>query len=156
MLHVWRTAVRHVYFAFHYKDDIFRANQVRNSGLLFGATSVGFADRSLWERAKTKGDEALEELILDGLEGTSATVVLIGEKTAQRKWVNFEIRESRDRNNALIGVRIHHLVDHKQETSRRGRIPDLLAEIDAPIYDWDGDPHALGEWVEDAIDEQCD
>src|SRR4051812_24368994 len=45
--------MRHVYFAFHYKSDIWRVNQVRNSGLLFGAKSVGFADRSLWERTKS-------------------------------------------------------------------------------------------------------
>ena len=44
--------MRHVYFAFHYKKDIFRANQVRNSGLLFGAESVGLRD------VTTAGDHA--------------------------------------------------------------------------------------------------
>jgi len=129
--------VRHVYFAFHYETDIWRANQVRNSGLLFGAQSVGFADRSLWEKAKTKGRKALENLILNGLNGTSATVVLIGEKTADREWVQFEINESYQRNNALIGVHIDLLADHLGRISRQGRVPDLLQEIDAPIYEWE-------------------
>jgi MTH538 TIR-like domain (DUF1863) len=148
--------MRHVYFAFHYKADIWRVNRVRNSGLLFGAQSVGFADRSLWEKAKTKGRAALERLILEGLDGTSATIVLIGEHTADRKWVRFEMEESYERNNALIGVRIHHLADHFGNTARRGRVPDFLKKIGAPIYDWDDDPHDLGDWVESAIDEQCD
>jgi len=148
--------MRHVYFAFHYESDIWRVNQVRNSGLLFGANSVGFADRSLWEGAKTTGRAALKRLILEGLHGTSATVVLIGEETADREWVSFEIEESYQRNNALIGVRIHHLADQKGHRSRKGRIPDLLREISAPIYDWDANPHELGEWVEDAIDRQCE
>jgi hypothetical protein len=147
--------MRNVYFAFHYEKDIFRANQVRNSGLLFGARSVGFADRSLWEKAKTKGTKALEELILDGLDGTSATVVLIGEETAGRDWVNFEIEASYERNNALVGVRIHHLIDHMGRASRQGRIPDLLKQIGAPIHVWDKIPHDLGEWVEEAVEEQC-
>lgn len=148
--------MRNIYFAFHYEKDIWRANQVRNSGLLFGAKSVGFADRSLWEKAKTKGRKALENLILDGLEGTSATVVLIGEETADREWVQFEIEESQQRNNALVGVRIHHLLDRDRRASRRGRVPDLLREIGAPIRDWDAEsPHDLGEWVEQAIDDQC-
>jgi hypothetical protein len=148
--------VRHVYFAFHYEKDIWRVNQVRNSGLLFGAYSVGFSDRSLWERTKISSRVALENLILDGLEGTSATVVLIGEETANRNWVRLEIEESYERNNALIGVRIHHLTDQRGCSSRKGRIPDLLEEIGAPIYDWDANPHDLGDWIEDAIDEQCD
>jgi MTH538 TIR-like domain (DUF1863) len=148
--------MRHVYFAFHYEDDIWRVNQVRNSGLLFGARSVGFADRSLWERTRTRGRRALKNLILDGLDGTSATVVLIGEETADRPWVQFEIQESYDRNNALLGVRIHHLADQRGDTSRKGRVPDLLREIGAPVYDWEAGAHDLGDWIERAIDEQCE
>jgi hypothetical protein len=146
--------MRNVYFAFHYQRDIFRVNQVRNSGLLFGARSVGFADQSLWERARTRGDEALERLILDGLVGTTATVVLIGRQTASRRWVEFEIEESYERGNALLGVEIHHLRDHFGNTDSSGPTPDLLIEIDAPIYRWRGDPHDLGDWVEEAIEEQ--
>jgi MTH538 TIR-like domain (DUF1863) len=148
--------VRHVYFAFHYENDIWRVNQVRKSGLLFGAKSVGFADRSLWEKAKTKGRGALEKLILSGLEGTSATVVLIGEETADRAWVDFEIEQSYERNNALVGIRIHHLADQYGSASRRGRVPALLKKIGAPIHEWDANPHDLGDWVEQAIDVQCD
>lgn len=148
--------MRHVYFAFHYENDIWRVNQVRNSGLLFGAKSVGFADRSLWEKAKTKGQRALENLILSRLEGTSATVVLIGEDTAGRRWVEFEIEESYERNNALLGIRLHHLADQHGYSSRRGRVPSLLREIGAPVYDWEANPHDLGDWVERAIEDQCD
>lgn len=147
--------MRRVYFAFQYKKDVFRVNQVRRSGLLFNAQSVGFADRSVWEEAKKKGDGALEELILDGLDGTSATVVMLGEETAERRWVKFEISRSRDRNNALLGVRIHHLLDHLGKPSLRGPIPKLLAEVAAPIYDWQGNPRALNQCVEAAVDRQC-
>lgn len=101
--------MRGIYFAFHYTRDIWRVNQVRNSGVIEGAKSVGFADRSLWEDAKTKGQRALENLITDGMKGTSVTVVLIGQETASRPWVKFEIEESIRRKNALLGVRIHHL-----------------------------------------------
>lgn len=147
--------MRHVYFAFHYKSDIWRVNQVRKSGLLFGAQSVGFADRSLWENAKTTGRKALQRLIRDGLDGTTATVVLIGEETADRKWVRFEIEESWERNNALIGVRIHHLANQFGWAAPRGRVPALLEEIGAPIYDWGANPHDLGNWVDDAVVRQC-
>ncbi|HEX2878829.1 MAG TPA: TIR domain-containing protein [Polyangiaceae bacterium] len=148
--------MRHVYFSFHYEHDIWRVNQVRNSGLLFGAKSVGFVDHSLWEEAKIKGAASLEQLILEGLTGTSATVVLIGEHTADRKWVQFELEQSHRKNNALLGIRIHLLKDGNQKTSHPGKIPPLLKEVEAPIYDWTASPHDLGAWVEEAIEEQCE
>jgi hypothetical protein len=128
---------------------------VRQSGLLFDAESVGFRDKSLWEKARTTGRAAMTKLIRDGLHGTSATVVLIGEETADRPWVQFEIQESLDRNNALVGVRIHRLLDRNRRASRRGRTPDLLKQIGAPVYDWEANPEDLGEWVERAVIEQC-
>jgi hypothetical protein len=141
--------MRQAYFAFHYAD-IFRVNQVRNSGLLFGARSVGFADASLWEKARTVGTKAIQRIILDGLEGTSVTVVLIGEHTADRPWVKYEIEQSHGRGNALVGVRIHHLKG-PHVSSNAGRIPDLLQQIGTPIYSWTNDSHALGTWIEQAI-----
>lgn len=147
--------MRSVYFSFHYQKDIWRVNQVRNSGIVFGAKSVGFIDKSMWEEARTKGRRALEELILKGLNGTSVTVVLIGSETASRPWVNFEIEQSLARNNALLGVRIHHLKAPHQPSERAGAIPRGLKSVGAPIYSWNGNPHQLGAWIEDAYQAQC-
>lgn len=147
--------MRHVYFSFHYKQDIWRANQVRNSGIAFGARSVGFVDRSLWEEARTKGRSSLERMIRNGLEGTSVTAVLIGSKTASRPWVDFEISESIERGNALIGIRIHHLKNRFRKTDRAGAIPPRLKNCDAPIYKWRNRASDLGDWVEAAFQDQC-
>jgi hypothetical protein len=147
--------MRNVYFSFHFKRDIWRANQVRNSGIPFGAQSVGFADKSLWEEAKTKGRSSLERLIRRGLDGTSVTAVLIGSQTAARPWVDFEIAESIQRGNALVGIRIHHLKDRFGKTDRPGEIPARLRANSAPIYDWNRKANELGGWVEKAYQDQC-
>jgi len=147
--------VRGLYFAFHYSRDIWRGNQVRNSDFIYGAKSVGFADRSLWEEARTKGQLALEQLIINGLDGTSVTAVLIGKETHTRPWVTFEIKKSIERGNALIGIRIHHLKDQTGHTDIPGKVPQALKDRRSPIHDWNYKPHDLGEWVEQAYREQC-
>src|SRR5487761_1557391 len=100
-------AGRRVFFSFHYKEDVWRASNVRNSGQLDARAAAGWNDASLWEKTKRDGDAAVRRLIDDGLEGTSVTAVLIGAHTAGRQWVTYEITKSIERGNGLIGVRIH-------------------------------------------------
>ena len=140
--------MRQVYFSFHY-DDVWRVNQIRNSGLLFGDKSVGFADRSLWEESKAKNARTLQKVIRDALKGTSVTAVLIGAQTASRRWVTYEIEQSIERGNALIGVHIHKLRDRTGKASIKGRIPRLLRHHDVDVHTWTN-AHDFGEWVEAA------
>ena len=140
--------MRHVYFSFHYQD-IWKVNQIRNSGVVGGAKSAGFADRSLWEEAKQKHRSALEKLIAEGLEGTSVTAVLIGSQTSSRPWVKYEIEQSIKRRNALLGVHINKVPDRNGRTARRGGVPRILNDHGAPTYVW-SNAKEFGEWVEAA------
>jgi hypothetical protein len=117
--------------------------------VVFGSKSAGFADRSLWEEAKSKNARALEQVIEDGLDGTSVTAVLIGRETASRFWVKHEIRESVRRGNALLGIHLSSLHDQSGRTSRKGAVPRLLRTHSAPIYTWTN-AQEFGEWVESA------
>ena len=82
---------RSVFFSFHYQRDIVRVNQIRNLPEIVDEAAAGFKDSSLWEEAKKKGDDAVKKMIDSGLVGTSVTVVCIGNKTAGRKFINYEI-----------------------------------------------------------------
>jgi len=140
--------MRHVYFSFHYQD-VWKVNQIRNSGVVFGAKSAGFADRSLWEEAKAKNQRALEKLIADGLDGTSVTAVLIGSKTASRRWVKYEIAQSIKCGNALLGIHINKVPDRTGKTMHRGTVPKLLRDCQAPIHEWTN-VKDFSAWVEEA------
>lgn len=85
---------RRVFFSFHYDSDIWRLNQIRNIGEIVGTSAAGFHDASLWEEAKTKGDQAIKALIDEALKNTSVTVVCIGAATAGRKYIDYEISQS--------------------------------------------------------------
>jgi hypothetical protein len=140
---------RRVFFSFHYQNDIFRVNQIRNSHVVEGCAAAGFQDSSLWEEAKRKGDAAIKALIDQGLINSSVTVVLIGEQTAQRKYVTYEIEQSIARGNGLLGIHIHNIKNRDGRTSLfLGRVPDALVRAGAPVYTWDR--NQFGTWVEEA------
>lgn len=140
---------RRVFFSFHYQNDIFRVNVIRNGGVVVGKAAAGFHDASLWEKTKRRGSEAIKRLIDNGLEGTSVTCVLIGQETAKRKYVAYEIEQSVKRGNGLLGIHINGIRDQKGNTDFwRGEIPEALKKYNSPIYDWNRS--SFGEWVEEA------
>jgi hypothetical protein len=141
---------RRVFFSFHYDNDIWRANQVRNSNVVVGTDVAGFFDHSEYEEAKKKGKEGIQRMILSHLENTTVTVVLIGTQTASRPWVQYEIEKSIARNNGLLGVYIHHLKNQRGEISARGVKPAVPWGVEFPAYDWDRDVERFRKEIEAA------
>lgn len=125
---------RRVFFSFHYQRDIWRVNQIRNLDQVVGTAAAGFADASLWEEAKKKGDATIKKMIDDALYNTSVTVVCIGAKTAGRKYIDYEINQSVARGNAIIGLQIHHLKNSAGEADSVGSTPAVLTNAGAAVY----------------------
>jgi hypothetical protein len=114
---------RFVFFSFDYEDvKNFKVNVVRNSWLLSNQKET-FIDNSIWESAKTKGEKAIKKLIEEGLNRTSVTAVLIGDSTADRKYVNYEIIKSFERGNGLVAVHINRIRAKTGYISSRGQNP---------------------------------
>lgn len=150
---------RKTFFSFHYKGDNWRAGVVRNSWVTQDRTVAGFFDSVEWEKVKKKNDSDIEKWIDGQLNGTSVTVVLIGEKTYGRKWINYEITSSWKRGNGLIGIYIHQIKDQEKKTTDKGKNPfeqwsfkrgDTVKKI--PVYDWVDDDgyNKMGDWIEKA------
>ncbi len=115
---------RRVFFSFHYEKDIWRVNQVRNSGEFGDVTGADtFYDNSLWEEAKKKGDAALKALIADGMKNSSVTTVLAAAETWGRKWVRYELVKSFERGNGLMTLWIDQAKDSAGKVTTRGYDP---------------------------------
>jgi len=147
---------RRVFFSFHFERDIWRVNQVRNSNVVAGIDRAGFYDHSEYEEAKRKGDETIKRLIREKLEGTSVTIVLIGKETASRPYVQYEIEQSIERNNGLLGIHIHHLKDQHGYIDTRGPKPWVPASVEFPAYDWDSRSLLLFAAEIEAAGQRCD
>ncbi|RKG63926.1 TIR-like domain-containing protein [Corallococcus sp. CA054B] len=159
---------RRVFFSFHYERDIFRVNVVRNSNMVKGSIEAGYIDSSLWEEAKLKGDAAIKRMINGALDNTSVTVVLIGQETASRPYVRYEIEQSLARSNGLLGIYIHNISDARSflsalQINTQGDNPfrhvhERKGGFDIPLsyrvncYDWinDNGYQHFGNWVEQA------
>lgn len=138
---------RKVFFSFKY-EDVSRAMIVRNSWVTQGKESAGFIDKADFEAVKKKGDQAIKNWIDNQLEGTSVTVVLVGEKTCSSKWVKYEIEQSIKRGNGLLGIDISKIPDFQKNTSERcGQIPK---GYDFYLWNKDNGYKNMGGWIEKA------
>jgi len=154
---------RKVFFSFHYKNDVWRANQVRNSWVTQGKEAAGFIDAADFEKIEKEGDAAIKRWIDNQLSGTSVTVVLIGAETSKRKWIQYEIEESLKKGNGLLGIYIHKCPSFDGSTDRKGENPFDRPYLDRngrkvylsevyKTYDWidDNGRENLGDWIESA------
>ena len=141
---------RRVFFSFKY-EDVSRAMVVRNSWVAQGKQAAGFIDAADFEDLERQGDSAIRNWIDSQLEGTSVTVVLVGEKTCDSRWVKYEIRKSIERGNGLLGIDISKIKDLQGNTSERcGQIPEGYR-----FYLWNKEDgyHNMGDWIEKAAED---
>lgn len=111
---------RKVFFSFHFALDYWRASQVRKMGALEGNEPVSDND---WETIKRGGDPAIERWIAGQLKGKTCAVVLVGAQTASRPWVKYEIKKAWVDGLGVVGIRIHGLKNHAEQTSTAGGNP---------------------------------
>ena len=119
---------RRAFYSFHYEPDNSRAAQVRNMGMVDGNTPVSDND---WETVTKGGDAAIKKWIADQMHGRSCTVVLVGSRTAGRKWINHEIRKSWDDEMGVVGIHIHGLKNLDGKTATKGNNPFDYIDYDS-------------------------
>lgn len=98
-------AKKQVFYSFHFDYDVMRVQQIRNIGAIEGNASVSAND---WEQLK-KSDSSVQKWIDDNMKYRSCAVVLIGEKTAERPWVQYEIRKAWNDGKGVLGIYVHNL-----------------------------------------------
>jgi len=109
-----------VFYSFHFDKDVMRVQQVRNIGGIEDNKPVSPND---WEQLKKSGNAAVEKWIDDNMKYRRCVVVLIGEETADRPWVKYEIKKAWEKEKGLFGIFIHNLKCPRNGKSKKGRNP---------------------------------
>ncbi|MCZ6611408.1 MAG: TIR domain-containing protein [Planctomycetota bacterium] len=140
---------RKVFFSFKYKD-VSRAMVVRNSWVTQGKEAAGFIDAADFEKLKRQGDTAIKNWIDNQLNGTSVTVVLVGQETCTSRWVKYEIEKSKSIQigNGLLGIDVSKIKDLEGNTSEKcGIFPEGYS-----FYLWNNQKgyKNMGDWIEKA------
>ena len=152
---------RQVFYSFHYGNDVRRVQLIRNIGVIEGNQPVSPNE---WEQVKRNGTTAIERWIDDNMKYRSCVVVLIGLETANRPWVQYEIKKAWNDGKGLLGIYIHNLRDPVYGTCAQGKNPFAEFTIDGKCFSdyvpchnprsWDayGDIRDnLDRWIEEAI-----
>ncbi|SLM45455.1 conserved hypothetical protein [Nitrospira sp. ND1] len=95
-----------VFYSFHYDNDVFRTQQIRNMGVVEGDEPVSPND---WEQIKRRGDQAVERWIEESMKYKRCVIVLVGSETSTRRWVRHEIERAYSLSKGLFGIYIHNL-----------------------------------------------
>ncbi|MDP2541168.1 molecular chaperone Tir [Tenacibaculum discolor] len=154
---------RKVFYSFHYKNDVFRVQQIRNMGVIEGNSPV---TPNQWETIKQTGKKAVEKWISENLKNKSCVVVLIGSETSKREWVLHEIEQAWNSGKPVLGIYIHNLKCPISGKSTKGSNPfDLFTMKDSndklskyvkcynpKTYDAYNDIKTnIDSWIEEAI-----
>jgi len=129
-----------VFFSFHFDKDVFRVQLIRNMGMIEGNHPV---NAQQWETIK-KSPDSVKRWIDSEMKKCDCVCVLIGEETASREWVKYEIMHACSIGKPLFGIYIHNLKDIKGNKSLKGKNPfslftykgESLANI-IPVYNPD-------------------
>ena len=111
---------RQVFFSFHYSEDVWRVGQVRNMGIV--ESQRLFSDNG-WEKVRLKSESAIKAWIDSEMKMRSCVVVLIGNKTASRKWVQYEIEQAWKLGKGIVGIYIHNLANSNGEQASKWHNP---------------------------------
>jgi len=155
---------RRIFYSFHYKPDNWRVSKIRNIGAIEGNKPATDND---WETVTGKGDAAIEKWIKDQMSGRSCAVFLIGQNTAGRKWINYEIVESWKKGMGLLGIHIHNITNSSDEQSSKGANPfsvfniegtplsSIVKTYDPPFltssYVYNHIAENIADWIDEAV-----
>jgi len=112
-------ARRQIFYSFHFDYDVMRVQQIRNIGVIEGNEPVSKND---WEQIR-KNDDDVKKWIDDNMKYKSCVVVLVGEETAKRPWVKYEIKKAWKDGKGLLGIHINNVKCPRNGTCNKGVNP---------------------------------
>ena len=117
---------RNIYIAFD-SDDLDEVNLVRGQAKNENS-NLEFNDFSLKKPFDSKDAQYIKRGIRERIRQSSVTVVYLTEKTANSKWVDWEIRESLSMGKGVVAM-------HKGDNPPN-RIPKAISDNNIPVVPW--------------------
>jgi hypothetical protein len=116
---------RHVFLSFHAAN----LRQVGGFRLMMRnpCVSLDLYDGSLQAPINSERRSYVRKRIREKIKAVDVVVCLIGNGTAWREWVDYEILTAYQQQKGICGVRLK---------DSRGQVPPLLKELEAPVAPW--------------------
>jgi hypothetical protein len=98
-------------------------------------------------------DYVLRRIREEYITGTSCTIILIGAETYQRKYIDWEIKATLDKEHALLGIYLPSAPRNEKGITVPGRLHDNVQSGYAVFTSWEkatASPESLGKYITDA------
>ncbi len=118
---------KHNVFISFSSDDLDEVNLLRGQAKNENS-NIEFNDWSLKKPFDSKEADYIKRGIRDRIRQSSVTVVYVSDKTANSKWVDWEIRESLVMGKGVVAM-------HKGDTPP-GRLPKAITDNNIPVVPW--------------------
>src|SRR5262245_19270347 len=129
----------HIFISHHHADDAEvdkltdlltrRGNDIRNSSI-----RAKPANQARLDRGEVK-DETIRRLLRMKISWASTVVVLIGEETHTRPWVDWEINEAKRQGKRIVGVFVRGGTDAHKPTALERYASSIVGWNSARIVD---------------------
>jgi len=138
-----------VFISYHHANNQWDCDRFSK---LFADVYEIVSDASLDRRIDSEDvDYQIRRIREDFITGTSITIVLCGRETYKRKFVDWEIHATLNKEHALLGV---NLPDNPLTPEGNyivpARLHDNIASGFAGWMQWSEDPHVVGQAISDA------
>lgn len=157
-------ARKKVFFSYFYEKDGKRVDDIRGMGL---TRDIKPASNEDWNEICRQGDSTIQKWIDDNMRDAEVVVVFIGDETANRKWIMYEIEKAWNEKKGLLGIYIHNMDDPSTGKCLKGKNPFTKftmnrdgKKLRSVIKCYDPDPNDayncilenIESWIEDAED----
>ena len=148
---------RRCFISYHVDDADAVESFIENYGDVFIGTCVGVTDDD--DFVESTNEDYIKRRIREKyLADTTVTIVLVGECTKSRKWVDWEIASSlrdnpADARSGLLGINLPHVGSRALAPERLAdnRIKDNPGASYAEYYSYPSAKVALRAWIEEAF-----
>lgn len=151
LLSGWRIPKRRIFVSYHHGND--RA-YYDSFSQFFSANYDVIQDNSVDRNIdSTNADYVIRNIRENYISGTSCAIVLCGEQTPWRKFVDWEIKAALDNKNSLIGINLPSNPNQLGKCTVPDRLYDNIASDYALWIQWadlNAGPHYLVSKIEEA------
>ena len=89
--------------------------------------ALNFRVKDLLKRWDTEDEATIKQAITKTMQGTSRTIVFVGEKTHKSYWVPHEVQMTIDNGKPVYAIRLN---------GTNGTIPKCLSDNGITVYQW--------------------
>ncbi len=122
----YHASPRRVFLSFHRED----LRQVSGLRLMMKneRLALEISDEPNREPVGSERSSYIKHVLRDRIRPVDVVMCMIGDGTAWREWVDWELKTAIEEGCGVCGVRLK---------GSRGRAPDILKQIGAPVVPWD-------------------